>query len=101
MSLTEWNSRTQKVLDALALGLEVPLAGRRCVAGQDEQGRTVLACVAQVWKSGSYTGERLLPLEVSLASCIEWCQTMPEADFQRLLAELAVNTTKPAESQGE
>ena len=50
MSLTEWNSRTQKVLDTLALGLEVPLAGRRCVVGQDEQGRTVLACVAQVWK---------------------------------------------------
>ena len=96
-----WSIRTQKVLEALALGLEVPLAGRRCVAGQDEQGRTVLACVAQVWKGAIYTGERLLPLEVSLASFIEWCQTMPEADFQRLLAELALTTAKSAESQGE
>ena len=96
-----WSIRTQKVLEALALGLEVPLAGRRCVAGQDEQGRTVLACVAQIWKGAIYTGERLLPLEVSLASFIEWCQTMPEADFQRLLAELALTTAKSAESQGE
>ena len=44
----DWSYRTQKVLEALALGLEVPLAGRRCVAGHDEQGRPVLACVAQV-----------------------------------------------------
>jgi hypothetical protein len=101
MPRNNWSYRTQKVLEALALGLEVPLAGRRCVAGQDEQGRTVLACVAQVWKGAVYTGERLLPLEVSLASFIVWCQTMPEADFQRLLAELALTTARPAESQAE
>ena len=101
MPQNEWSYRTQKVLEALALGLEVPLAGRRCVVGQDEQGRTVLACVAQVWKGSAYSGESLLPLEVSLASFIEWCQTMPEAGYQRLLAELALTTAKSAEIQGE
>ena len=98
MSPTDWNIRPQKVLEALALGLEVPLAGRRCVSGQDEQGRTVLACIAQVWKGEAYAGERLLPLEVSLASFIEWCQTMPEAEYQHLLAGLAENA--PVQAQG-
>jgi hypothetical protein len=73
------------------------LAGRRCAAGQDEQSRPVLACVAQVWKSAVYAGEQLLLLEVSLASFIEWCQTMPEAEYQHLLANLAENTTVQAE----
>ncbi len=89
MATNDWISRTQKVLEALAAGLEVPLGGRRCVAGQDEQGRTVLACVAEVWKGASYAGERLLPLEVSLSSFIEWCQAMPAADYEQLLANLA------------
>ncbi len=101
MPVTDWNSRTQKVLEALAAGLEVPLAGRRCVAGSDEQGRTVLACVAQVWKGTNCAGERLLPLEVSLSSFIEWCQAMPAADYQQLLASLRQNTTRPAENQGQ
>jgi hypothetical protein len=96
MSSTDWTIRPQKVLEALALGLEVPLAGRRCVAGQDEQGRTVLACLAQVWKGAVYAGEQVLPLEVSLACFIEWCQTMPETEYQHLLADLAENTTVQA-----
>jgi hypothetical protein len=96
MPQNDWSYRPQKVLEALALGLEVPLAGRRCVVGQDDQGRTTLACVAQVWKGAVYAGEQLLPLEVSFVSFIEWCQTMPEADYEQLLASLAQNATVPA-----
>ena len=99
MPQNEWSYRTQKVLEALALGLEVPLAGRRCVAGQDEQGRTVLACVAQVWKGSVYSGESLLPLDVLQTIFVDWCQTMPGGGYQRLLADLVLNTTEQTNSQ--
>jgi hypothetical protein len=86
--LNHRNSRTKVVLDALTLGLVVPLDGRELLLLKSEP--PVLAVLATVRRGEQQLGQTRLGLpELPLSTFLQWCRQMTDADYYQTQAQLA------------